>query len=173
MYDDHKAVNTAYKKKVMECFKNEFKADIVKRHEELAKSLKQISLEIETFEKKHILEQGKLESMELGRIIELIPDVSKIHDELANLQKKQTNFNDELTKMNLVNKFITVPEKVQLYKDHQQKLKDKLNQLTNKCSAKVPIIKIYEEFASDESDEEIISSTRASLEGQVKGTNLQ
>lgn len=44
--------------------------------------------------------------------------------------------------------------------------------LGDKCKAKVPIIKIYEDFASDESDDDLIFSTRTSLESQVKNTNL-
>ena len=46
-----------------------------------------------------------------------------------------------------------------------------MSKLGVKCKSKLPIIKIYEDYASDESDDNLIFSTRTSLESQVKNTN--
>lgn len=54
-WQEDQGVNTAYKKKVKECYKTQFKTDIMTRYEQLANDLKDARQTINEFEKDHIL----------------------------------------------------------------------------------------------------------------------
>jgi len=82
MFADHKSVTTAHKKSVMECYKNQFKTETTQRYEKLSSDLHEISQDLETFEKEHLSEPGKLENMELCDLIKLIDQMNKFYDKL-------------------------------------------------------------------------------------------
>jgi hypothetical protein len=62
--------------------------------------------------------------MELSLLCGFITELTQVHEELSQLKNRQSKFNDDLTKMNLVNKFKTVPEKIEDYKAQQETIKD-------------------------------------------------